>query len=79
MDAPEGALKLLRTMIQHHLAGDESLRPDMITYSAVISAFARAGQAEHAEALLAEMYSDYLDGNNSAKLSIISFSTILDA
>jgi pentatricopeptide repeat protein len=47
--------------------------------TSVISAFARAGQAEHAETLLKVMYSDYLDGNDSAKLDVISFSIVLDA
>jgi hypothetical protein len=45
----------------------------------VISAFARAGKTERAEELLEEMYSDYLDGNDSAKPNVISFSAVLDA
>jgi hypothetical protein len=78
-EAPEATQKLLRTMQQKYLVGDKSSRPDAITYFAVISAFARARQAERAGEFLEEMYSNYLDGNNSAKLDVISFGTILDA
>jgi pentatricopeptide repeat protein len=67
-------------MKQQYLAGDESLRPNTITYSAVISALARAGQAEQgAEALLEEMDSDYLAGNDSCKPNVISFCVVWDA
>jgi pentatricopeptide repeat protein len=66
-------------MQQQYLAGDESSRPNTIVYSAVISALARAGQAECAEELLQEMYSDDLKGNDSAKPDVISFNSVLDA
>jgi pentatricopeptide repeat protein len=75
----DAALKVLRSMQQQHLAGDKFLRSNTITYNTVISAFARAGQAERAEALVEEMYSDYLDGNDSAKPNVRSFSVVLDA
>jgi pentatricopeptide repeat protein len=78
--APDAAQKLLLTMKQQYLAGEESyLRPNTIAYSAVISALARAGQAEGAEALLEEMDSDYLDGNDSCKPNVLSFSVVWDA
>jgi pentatricopeptide repeat protein len=54
-DAPEATLKLLRKMPQQYLSGDNSFRPNTITYSTVISASAQAGQAERLDMLLQQM------------------------
>jgi pentatricopeptide repeat protein len=66
-DAPDGALKLLRTMQQQYLAGEKSLRPDAIVYSTVISTFVRAGQANRAEEIREEIRS--WEANNTNVLA----------
>jgi hypothetical protein len=54
-DAPDTALKLLTTMQQQYLAGDNSLRPNAIVYNIVLSAFDRAGQANRLKEIRKEM------------------------
>jgi pentatricopeptide repeat protein len=71
--------KMLRTMQQQYLAGDNSSRPNTITYNTVLIAFVGAGHAERAEELLEEMRFAYFDGNNSAKPDVISFHTVVNA
>jgi pentatricopeptide repeat protein len=63
-DAPDAALKLLRTMQQQYLAGEKSLRPDAIVYNQVISAFARAGQANRAKEIREEIRSWEVNNTN---------------
>jgi pentatricopeptide repeat protein len=45
----------------------------------VINAYAKAGNADRAEAILEEMYQDYQQGNDDAKPNVRSFSTVLSA
>ena len=58
---------------------DPSIRPDFITYSTVINAWARAGQPDRASRVLKAMYDDYLGGNEHAKPDRQSFNTVLKA
>lgn len=74
----EIAEKTLRRMIE---AGkeDPNVRPNSVTYSTVMNAWARAGQPDRAAAVLRAMYDDYLDGNEAAKPDLMSFNTVLKA
>ena len=56
------------------------VRPDFVTYSTVMNAWARAGMPDRAARVLRAMYDDYKTGNNpSAKPDLQSFNTVLKA
>ena len=78
--AAERAEALLREMQARWKDGEVGLRPNSISYTTVMHAYARRGEAEKAEALLEEMHFDHsVNGNEAAKPTVISFSTVLDA
>jgi len=57
-----------------------NVRPNFVTYSTVMNAWARAGQPDRAAAVLRSMYDDYQqNGNESAKPDLQSFNTVLKA
>jgi pentatricopeptide repeat protein len=79
-EAAEKSLALLRRMQSLWKQGHATVRPNVICYNTVMSAYAKQGRAAEAEALLEEMYVDYsINGNESAKPTMISFTVVLDA
>jgi pentatricopeptide repeat protein len=57
-----------------------NVRPNFVTYSTVMNAWARAGMPDRAARVLRAMYDDYKTGNNpSAKPDLQSFNTVLKA
>jgi pentatricopeptide repeat protein len=59
--------------------GQQSVRPDAISYNTVMLAYAKQGQAAKAEALLEEMYAGYsTNGNENAKPTIVSFNVVIN-
>ena len=57
-----------------------SVRPDFVTYSTVMNAWAKGGMPERAARVLRAMYDDYKSGNNpTAKPDLQSFNTVLKA
>lgn len=56
------------------------VRPDFVTYSTVMNAWARAGMPDRAARVLRAMYDEYKTGNNpSSKPDLQSFNTVLKA
>jgi pentatricopeptide repeat protein len=81
-DAPARAEALLDRMSQFYV------EPDIVSYNTVILAWSNAGQPQHAEALLEEMYhawvEDSKEGRNSSDTTMIqpdriSFNTVISA
>jgi hypothetical protein len=72
-NATERAEELFREMKDRFLAGDESMRPDCISYSILLNAYAADMKFAKAEDMLWEMVDDYLDGNETAKPRIRTF------
>jgi pentatricopeptide repeat protein len=61
-------------------SASSDFRPDTITYTIVIRAWANAGKADRAEALLQEMYEEYyLRGNTDVAPTEYTFNTVLAA
>jgi pentatricopeptide repeat protein len=60
-------VKCLDWMRDLYRLGDEAARPDAIKYTTCISALAKKGQSDQAEALLDQMRADYLRGNEKAQ------------
>ena len=58
-------------------AGDSSLRPNFVTYMALLSVWAKAGNLERAEKTLNAMLDDFHGGNESAKPQSRAFGTVL--
>lgn len=55
--------------------GDESMRPDCISYSILLNTYAQKMMIEDAERILWEMVDDYtLDGNKAAEPRTRTFS-----
>lgn len=59
--------------------GEHAVRPDYITYSTVISAWAFHGHDKRATEVLRAMYDDYLTGNVTAKPDLQCFNSALAA
>ena len=59
--------------------GDMAACPDVIKYTTCISALAKVGHAERAEALLLEMCEDFLGGNEKAKPNSKLFEIVLNS
>jgi pentatricopeptide repeat protein len=77
-DAVEKALALLRELQSLWKQGDPTMRPNAISYSTVMSAYANQGQAAESEAILEEMYLDYsANGNKSSKPTLTSFNIVM--
>jgi pentatricopeptide repeat protein len=61
------------------IQGDESMRPNEISFNTAMSAYAKQGQAAEAEALFKEMYLDYsTNGNESAKPTTTSYAIVMN-
>ncbi|KAG7346555.1 PPR: pentatricopeptide repeat domain containing protein [Nitzschia inconspicua] len=74
----EKAEGLLRRMKQLHESGWNDVEPNTVVYTTVIHAWANAGQADRAEALLQEMYKDaVLHGNDKVQPNTRTFNTVL--
>jgi pentatricopeptide repeat protein len=59
--------------------GDSDLAPNTMSYNAILDAHARRGNAERAEALLEEMYTEYSRGNENTKPDLVSYNSVLNA
>jgi pentatricopeptide repeat protein len=79
-NAPEKAQALLQEM-QHRFetTGDYDLRPDVVSYSVVIHAYARQGNIAKAESMLEKLHQEYRQGNETARPNVRSFSMVLAA
>lgn len=78
--APERAEAILRNMKeQYEIFGNVQLRPNAITYSAVMDAYAQCGNIERVEALLLEMYNEYTNGNALLRPGIVCYNILLNA
>jgi pentatricopeptide repeat protein len=66
-------------MQDRYKSGDKELKPNVVSYNTVINAYAKAGNADRAEAILEEMHQDYEQGNHDAKANVCSFNTVLSA
>lgn len=58
---------------------DPNVKPDAVTFSTVMDAWARAARPDRAVAVLTAMYDDYLAGNEKAKPDRQAFNTVLKA
>jgi hypothetical protein len=58
---------LFREMKERYLIGDDSLRPDRLSYVRLINANARTMRIGAAEGMLWEMVDDFLKGNDAAE------------
>jgi len=72
--AENGLLKMIEAG-----RSNPSVRPDSVTYSTVMNAWARAGQPDRAARILRAMFDDYLSGNPTAKPDVQCFNTVLKA
>jgi pentatricopeptide repeat protein len=66
-------------MQDRYKASDQVLKPNVISYSSVINAYAKTGQAEKAEASLDEMYAAFVNDNESMNPNVRSLAAVLDA
>jgi len=73
------AVKCLYWMQDLHRHGDEAACLDVIKYSTCISALAKQGYPENAEALLNQMRLDYLNGNQKARPDTKIFDVVVSA
>ena len=78
--APIRALNILVTMIKKSKQdNNKNIRPDAVTYSAVMSAFARRGDIDSAKKVFTIMKNDFNSGNINAKPSIRTYSVLIYA
>lgn len=66
-DAAERAKVHFKQMKARFLEGDESMRPDCISYSILLNTYAQKLQIKEAEEMLWEMVDDFLGGNAAAQ------------
>lgn len=79
-EAPQRALGILKAIIlKHDETRDDSIRPDTITYSTVMDAYARRGNVEGANQVFQTMKDDFRSGNKRAKPNVRSYSILIDA
>jgi pentatricopeptide repeat protein len=57
---------------------NEGIRPDVITYTAVINAFAQRGLVQTAEKVFEMMFQDYKSGNEQAKPDEAAFNAVVN-
>lgn len=60
-------------------AGDIAATPDIVKYTTIMSAYARAGNASRAVDMLETMIQDYLGGNELAKPDYKAFDIVVSA
>jgi pentatricopeptide repeat protein len=70
------AQEFIQEMKEMHQAGAPT-RPNFVTYSTIMNAWAKQGHPERASEVLRLMYDDYLAGNETAKPDLQSFNTVL--
>jgi pentatricopeptide repeat protein len=73
------AQSIFDDLMAKYAAGDSSLRPNFVTYMALLSVWAKAGNGERAEKTLNAMLDDFRGGNKSAKPQSRAFGTVLVA
>lgn len=80
-ESPSHALDILETMIAKckEEDGNKNIRPDTITYSTVMDAYAKQGDIDGANKVFAMVKEDYNSGNINSKPDIITYNTIIDA
>ena len=78
-DAASRAEAVLRDLQEKRISGAQNLVPNAFSYTSVINAWARQGDASRAEAVLEEMYKDYQSGNELAKPEAVPFNSVLNA
>ena len=84
-DAAEEAERLLSFMHHRHDAGETDVKPNVVTYGAVIDAYAKGGQkgaAARADALLAKMIHLYQTdpiNNSDLQPNTYVFNTVINA
>jgi len=69
-------------MVELYEAGNQSARPNKISYVSLINAITRSGdpdKAERAEKVLFQMYKQYQDGHNDLKPTAKTIAMVLDA
>lgn len=77
--APESAEKLLARLEIEYEAGDNDMKPSQRSYSKVIDAYARRGDAEGAYKVLLRMVTEFENGNDDAVPSTIIYTSVIDA
>ena len=79
-EAAKRAEQYLEEMKRRYANGDLNVKPNTLTYNAVMNAWARAGLPEKAESLLNEMYEEYMNnGNDDIKPRTDSFNSKSDS
>jgi pentatricopeptide repeat protein len=81
-EAPSRVLNILNTMISKYKEDDgnqQAVRPDTITYAAVMDAYARQGDVDGTNTVFKMMQKDYNSGNKNAKPNIKSYTILIDA
>lgn len=86
---PEKAENFLRQMILNDDTStnkkdfkcdlDHFIKPNSRTFNIVLSAWAKIGEAERAEAILMEMHKLYIEDNFDTRPTIVSYNTVLDS
>ncbi len=75
--AAEKVEELLHEMKQQYEVWSSNVRPNVYCYNNTIDAWARAGNAQRAEAIFLEMCEDYKNGNESAEPETATFNSKL--
>ncbi|GAX27381.1 hypothetical protein FisN_17Lh237 [Fistulifera solaris] len=78
-EAATRAYNLLQELKDAYKNGDESLKPNVVCYNAVMNGLARMKDPYRVSRLLREMFQDYEAGNESAKPDVRSFNILLKA
>lgn len=79
VDSGLRAEAILRKLENAYTAGRKEMRPDIISYSTVINAYASVGNADQAERILKEMYSAYNHNNTNVKPNTQTVTAVLFA
>jgi pentatricopeptide repeat protein len=78
-DGIDQAVNCLQWMRNISAEGDAAATPDIVKYTTIISAYARAGSPDRATAMLELMIEDFLDGNDLAKPDYKAFDIVVSA
>jgi hypothetical protein len=70
---------LLKELRERYAHGEIHVRPDYITYTSVIKAWANHGHDMRASEVLQLMINDYNEGNSTAKPDLQCFNSVLAA
>jgi len=77
-ESPQRALEILKAMAAG-AATNEKIRPNTITYAAVMDAHARQGDIEGANEVWEMMKEDFNSGNTNAKPNLTTYNILIDA